>query len=245
MLNKLMLVCGKPATGKSVSLRNMADNTKVLYLCTEAGKALPFKAKFIQKVVTDPYQLIGDSGYIAQAAANPDKIDTVVIDSITYLMSMFEQMYVNTSSDTRKAWGEYASYFKTLMLTEIPKLQSSQKVIITAHTADIYNERELALETLVKLKGSVMNEGVESYFTNIVSTKRVPLAALNGYENKYLNITEDDKIEGFKYVFQTRLTADTVNERIRQPFNMWSRSETYIDNDLNYVIERLEEYYKD
>jgi hypothetical protein len=60
-----------------------------------------------------------------------------------------------------------------------------------------------------------------------------------------LNITEDDKIEGFKYVFQTRLTADTVNERIRQPFNMWSRSETYIDNDLNYVIERLEEYYKD
>ena len=56
--------------------------------------------------------------------------------------------------------------------------------------------------------------------------------------------TPDNKEDGFKYVFQTRLTKETVNERIRSPMGMWPRNETYIDNNLQNVINRLHEYYK-
>ena len=55
--------------------------------------------------------------------------------------------------------------------------------------------------------------------------------------------TQDDKDNGFKYVFQTRLTKETVNERIRSPMGMWPRNETYIDNNLQNVINRLHKYY--
>ncbi|MCI4435672.1 MAG: hypothetical protein JHC33_02520, partial [Ignisphaera sp.] len=58
-----------------------------------------------------------------------------------------------------------------------------------------------------------------------------------------LEITPEEEALGFKYVFQTRLTKETVNERIRSPLKMWSADETFIDNNLQYVIDRLHEYY--
>ena len=46
-----------------------------------------------------------------------------------------------------------------------------------------------------------------------------------------------------KYVFQTRLTKETVYERIRSPMGMFQINETYIDNDVQLVLNRLREYY--
>ena len=57
------------------------------------------------------------------------------------------------------------------------------------------------------------------------------------------NITEDDIELGFKNVFQTRLTKDTVNERLRENRNMWKKNETFIDNNIDIVLNRLNEFY--
>ncbi len=56
-------------------------------------------------------------------------------------------------------------------------------------------------------------------------------------------ITPEDEIVGFKYVFQTRLTKETVNERIRSPVGMWDLNETFIDNNLQNVLDRLHKFY--
>ena len=69
------------------------------------------------------------------------------------------------------------------------------------------------------------------------------LKDLEKYKNALLTITEDDEDVGFKYVFQTRLTKDTVNERIRAPEGMWARNETFIDNDVSLVLNRIHEHY--
>ena len=53
-----------------------------------------------------------------------------------------------------------------------------------------------------------------------------------------------DKELGYKYVFQTRLTKETVGERLRGPMGLFSRQETYINNDMQLVFDRLQEYYK-
>ena len=58
-----------------------------------------------------------------------------------------------------------------------------------------------------------------------------------------LSINADEEALGFKYIYQCRLTKDTVNERIRGPLGMFSQQETYINNDAQQLIERLQEYY--
>ena len=121
--------------------------------------------------------------------------------------------------------------------------KSSKNVIILAHTTQVYDANEMVNQVVVPVKGSLSKKGIESFFSTVISTKKVLLKDLKGYENDMLDITEDDEMLGFKRVFQTRLTKETVNERIRGPIAMWDRNETYIDNDISHVIKRLQEYY--
>jgi hypothetical protein len=155
-------------------------------------------------------------------------------------MDMFESTYVVNSSNTMKAWGDYAQFLRNLMLQTVAK--STKNVIFLAHTRQIMNESEMVLETKVPVKGSLANAGVEAFFSTVISTKKVSLKQLKA-TNSLLEITPEEEALGFKYVFQTRLTKDTVNERIRSPMKMWSADETFIDNNLQHVIDRLHEYY--
>lgn len=234
----LVLIPGRSAAGKTASLRNLRDPEGVIYLNCEAGKELPFPAKFRVQVITDPHQVFN----ILEQAEQHEKIHTIIIDSLTYLMDMYESVYVLTAKNTMKGWSNYAQFFKKLMQQYVAG--SSKNVIFTAHTSDLLNEGEMVMETLVKVKGSLMNQGIESYFNNVISCKKVPLTNLAGSENDLLVVTPQEEAVGFKYVFQTQLTKDTVNERIRGPMGMWEANETYIDNDLQKVLDRLHEYYE-
>lgn len=90
----LVLVCGESSTGKSVSLLNLEN---VLYLNCESGKKLPFKPKtFIQKTITDPYQVYEAFTW----AEEQDEIKTIVIDGLNYLMDMYESVHVLNASNT-------------------------------------------------------------------------------------------------------------------------------------------------
>lgn len=241
MNNNLILVTGKTATGKSLSLRNLSPQAGVVYLNCENNKALPFRSKFKSLNVTDPYDI-----YEAfEQAEEMDDVHTIVIDTVTYMMDMYEGQYVLNSSNTQKAWGDYAQFFKRLMQQYVAN--STKRIIMLAHTADIQNEAEMSIDTMVKVKGSLMNQGIESYFTQVVSTKKVPIKKLEPFEegNALLNITERERALGFKYVFQTLITKDTVNERMRAPFGMWEDQETFIDNDIELVLQRIAEFNED
>lgn len=236
--DNLVLVSGETTTGKSMSLYSVRNDPGIMYLNCEAGKKLPFKHKFQDYVITDPLQI-----YEAfQAAEEDDSIHTIVIDTLTYLMDMFESQYV-IGSDGFEGWKAYQQYFKNLMQQYVSK--STKNVIILAHTTTRYNDKEMANQTLVPIKGALKDNGIESYFSMVISTKRVPIKQLKAYENDLLNITEDEEDVEFKHVFQTRLTKDSIHERIRGPMAMWSRAETFIDNDIGHVIKRLQEYYGD
>jgi len=240
MNNHLVLVSGKSSSGKSASLMSMDKPEGVMYLNCENGKKLPFKSKFKELTVTDTDQI-----YQAFEEAEKMKdVHTIVIDSLTYLMDMYESTKVLPSTNTMQAWGQYAQFMKILMSQVVAK--STKNVVFLAHTSDILNESEMVKETMVKVKGSLMNQGIESFFTCVMSTKKIDLGKLDDKVAKstLFKATQDNKDDGFKYVFQTRLTKETVNERIRSPMGMWPRNETYIDNNLQNVINRLHQYYK-
>ncbi len=241
--DNLILVSGTSTTGKSFCLKGLRDPKGVMYLNTESNKKLPFKSDFDEYNITDPYQI-----YEAfTAAEGMDNIHTIVVDSLTYMMQQFETLHVLTSSNTMKAWGEYAQFFNRLMLQYVAN--SSKNVIFTGHSLSVHDEIAMTNDVMVKVKGSLMNNGIESYFSTVVSTKKKTVKELDLFtedkgETPLRVVTDDQRELTVKNVFQTRLTAQTVNERLRSPDDMWAPSETYIDNNIQHVLDRLVKFYK-
>lgn len=233
----LILLCGKSATGKSASLMGLKNPEGVMYLNCEAGKKLPFRAKFRQYTITDPHQIFE----AFEVAEKDPTVHTIVVDSLTYLLDMYESLFVLNSANTMQAWGQFAQYFKTLMQQYVAK--STKNVIFIAHTKDTVNESEMILETCVPVKGALKNNGIESYFTVVIASKKVPLKNLKDYSSPLLNITPEEEALGFKYVFQTKLTKDTVGERLRGPLGLFDTSETFTDNNMQAILDHLHKYY--
>lgn len=239
MNDQLVLISGESATGKSMSLSGLENQEGVLYLNCEAGKRLPFQNKFKTHTITDPYQVFEAFEYARGKGAG--QYHTIVIDTVTFLMDMFESVHVLPSTNTMKAWGNYGQYFKELMQQQVAT--SELNVIFTGHTLSKLNEQTGIIETSVPVKGALKNQGVEAYFSTVVSTKKIPLRMLEPYANDMLNITEEDEILGYKHVFQTRLTKETVGERIRSPMGLFTREQTFIDNNAQALLNHLKNYY--
>jgi len=238
---QLLLIAGPSASGKSASLQNLRGGERVLYLNTESGKQLPFSNNFTRKTIKDPLHVYEAFEY----AQETDAFDTIVIDSLTFLMDMYESVYVIGSDNTMKAWGDYQQFFKNLMQQYVASSKCS--VIFTAHTRADLNEKTMNYETCVPVKGALKNNGLEAYFSTVVGTKRMTLKDLKDYidpkKNPLLNITDDDEMLGFKYVFQTRITKGTTGERIRSPMGMFSVAESFMDNDAQLLLDHLKDYY--
>lgn len=237
--NHLMIVCGPPATGKSMTFRNLRNPEGVFYINCESGKKLPFRYKFTEHVLEDPY----DVPAIFDQLAEEGGYHTVIIDGFNFMMNLFESRYITNSADSRKGWSLYADFIRNLFFEKIA--QANLNVIITAHLEEEYNEETLSRRLRIPVKGSMKAVGIESMVSLILCSKRVKTKDLEKYQSNLLNIDEDEQEDGFKYVLQTRLTKDNVNEPIRHPLKFWNRQETFIDNDVQLVLDRLDEYYGD
>lgn len=235
---KIVLVMGPPSTGKTTSLLKLVKDPGVVYINTDL-KEVPFKVPkggMKQIEISDPE----DITQAIEEIEDMDDIHTVVLDTITYLMEQYESQYVQTSEDTRSAWGGYSNFYRTFM----HDIKAGTKTyIILGHQSDEFNEKTKDMTSRVPVKGAVGKIGVEADFTTIIGTKKVDVEVLEGIENELLNITKKEDALGIKYVFQTYLTRDTLHEKIRSHMDLWDESELYIDNDINHVINRLEEYY--
>lgn len=232
----IILITGKPSSGKSTSLMHV-DAESTAYLNTDL-KELPLRnaSKFQDAFITDIAEL---PAYIA----NIEQAETVklgVLDTLTFAMDMYETQYVIPSKDGRKAWGEYAQFYKNF----IHALKSGTKdYVIFAHEKDLYNEKEMSIETKIPVKGAVGATGVEADFSIILAAKRIAISSLDGFDNSLLNISQDELEDGFKYVFQTRATKETVGEKMRSPMGLWTRKQLYIDNDVDAVLRHVKQYY--
>ena len=232
----IVLVMGKPNTGKSTSLMNLTNQEKMVYLNTDL-KELPFKGRFIKNVeVADALDVLQYVNDIEQTA----QVDGAVLDTLTFLMSMYERQYVSNAANGQKAWGDYGNFYKEF----IHAIKAGTKdYAILAHEDSVLNEQSMQMESRVPVKGSVGRIGVEADFTTILATKQMPIRKLEGFENDLLHITDEEREDGFKYVFATRVTKESVGEKMRSAIGLWDRKELYIDNDLNQVFNRLKQYY--
>lgn len=236
-----LLICGESGAGKSMSLYELRDRQDVLYFNCEGGKPLPFKNKFKNKVISDPEDIIDMLEELAELGSeNP--FNFIVIDTISFMMDMYETVHVLGARDTQKMWGLYGQFFKRL-------INVSSKVdgffIYLGHLDRFLDEEAGMMRTSVPVKGALAKKGLEAYFTTVINVSKMTVKDLQKTPNALLNITEDDEELGFKHVFQTRTTKKTIGDRIRSPMGMWKKEELFIDNDIAPVIKRMIEYYEE
>lgn len=234
----IVLVMGRPNTGKSASLRNLPQHSMAYLNCDL--KETPFRNKFAANIeVPDANDVLG---YIQDIEVEPS-ITGGVLDTITFLMQMYERQYVAPLAGTKQgqaAWGDYGNFYRSF----IHAIKSGTKsYAILAHEHTEYNEEKLRNETSVPIKGAVGRVGAEADFTTILSCKQMPIKTLEKYPNALLNITEEEREDGVKYVFQTRINKESAGEKMRSAMGLWKREELYIDNDLQLVFDRLREFY--
>lgn len=236
--DQMILIGGVSGAGKSAALRNIRNQEKWIYINCEAGKRLPFRNKFIQARVDDPWQVYS---FVDEAIEHPDDVDGLIIDSSTFMMDMFESQYVLGTADTMKGWSNYAQFWKNLLQNKL--VQFGKPVIIIAHVLEQYDEGSMSFKRSVPIKGALKNQGVEAYFSTVVEATKIPIKDLKDYDPNILHISEDEQDLGFKYVFQTRLTKESMGTRIRSPMGMFTKQQTYMDNDAQLLLDHLHKFY--
>lgn len=236
--DQLVGIVGESTTGKSASLRNLRDQEKVMYLNCEAGKRLPFRNDFKTFKIVDPYQIYEAFDH----ATNNKDYNVIVIDTLTFLMDMYESQFVIGSANTMAGWANYNQYFKELMQSKVAKTDKS--VLILAHTKEEYDEKSLSYKSAIPIKGALKGTGIEAYFSTVVAAKRATIKELETYGSDLLEIDPEEKDLGYKHVFQTRITKQTTGERIRSPMGLFNKSQTYMDNDAQKLLDHLHNYYK-
>lgn len=240
--DQLVLIVGESTTGKSASLRNLGGGDpekqkRWMYLNCEAGKRLPFRNKFDSYTVTDPYQIFEGFDAVQGNAA----YDGLIVDTLTFLMDMYESNYVLGSANTMAGWSNYQQYFKQLMQDKVAKCDKA--VLFLAHTREDLDEKKMEMKSSVPIKGALKNNGIEAYFSTVVAAKKVAIKELEKYGSDLLTITDMERELGYKHVFQTQITKTTTGERIRSPMGMFTPAQTYMDNDAALLLKHLHNYY--
>lgn len=228
------MIVGSPSTGKTTSLQHLRNQENFIYLNFDR-KDLTFKGNFrAEKHISDPYDVLG---YLDAIESNPE-VQGAVIDTLTFMMGLFERRVIDVAHDSRAAWGEYGRYYKDVM----DRIKSGTKdYIILSHVNSIYNEESQSLEDRVPIKGAIGKLGCESDFSHILTTKLVKTRVLADRECALLSITDEDREDESKLVFQTRPFKSEASLS-RAPIGFWERSELYIDNNINHVLDRIKEY---
>ena len=248
---KSILICGESGHGKSASLLGIKDRTDVLYLNCEQGKPLPFKNKFKKKTITDPEDVIDYIEQLAAMEADPEEngknpFKFVVVDTISFMMDMYERAHVTGSANTQKAWGNYGQFFPRLM-DATAKLEDTFFIFL-GHLDSHLDEDEGMMKHSVPVKGALAKKGLEAYFTTVVYVKRMRLKDIRKNvpdDTALLTVSPKEEAQGFKHVFLTEPDKTTIGGRIRSPLGMWADDEIYINNDVFHVLKRLIDYYAD
>ena len=236
---KSILISGESGVGKSFSLMNFKGPEGVLYLNCEGGKPLPFKNNFARITIDDPEEIFD---YLEKVKGKK-KYHTVIIDTISFMMNRYESLHVLNAANTMAAWGNYGQFFPRLIYDAVAPLE--QHVIMLGHLEAVLNEETGRTDYKVPVKGNLNKNGLEAYFTTVLNARKVAIKDIEkeAEEGELLTITDRDRHLGFKHVFQTRTVKQTVGDRIRSPWGLFKDEETYIDNDVQKVIDRLKAYY--
>lgn len=228
---ELIAVVGASGSGKSTSLRNL--NPEETFIINVAGKSLPFKGykkNYIQLKQTEDKKFVGNLintsnvekiGQVLKVInLTRPEIKTVVIEDAQYLMS-FEAMDRSQEKGYEK-FTQIASNFYSVLKSAM-NMREDLKVILISHSENVGDSMnpEYKIKTIGKMIDNMIT--VEGLFTYVLFTE-----------------IQKDVDNNITYTFVTQ--SDGTNTA-KTPMGCFEK--LYIDNDLQYVIDKIDEYNND
>jgi len=241
--NKILII-GPPDAGKTFSLKYL-NQDKLLVINTD-GQFFPYQSDCAFYAI--PH--VSKFPKILQKACK-SKYKYICIDSLTHLMTSFENQYVIKATNTQKGWGDYQTFFMDIL--ETVKQHPNKIFIFVAHINDINkHDEDESPDFRVPIKGHIGKVGVESFFSPVLTSINLPTKKVKkfkkkfGKKNKLLKITPIEEAMGVKRVFLTNPYKKHPGMVARGADGLWViPDELYIDNNMKYVIDRLIEFTKE
>lgn len=243
-----VLIAGTSASGKSMSLKNLAkDNPKsVAYLSVEAGKSTPFPHNFItlrdsngnEVGIKHPDEAVQ---FFKQVEAM-DSIEYCVLDGFNYLCDMFESVVVKNSTNTQNGWANYGEFIRNFM-QQIMGTSTKKWIVIAHNTIELTPSGDYRY--YVPIKGAVGKIGLESFFNVVVYAQRMKVDKLKEleFDPELLHFSPRDERLGYKHVFQVQPTKEISEGRIRDLAGMWEDNQIYMDNDAQLLLDHINRYF--
>ena len=220
-MSRSILVIGESGTGKSRSLKRL--NPEETFLFNIIGKDLPFQGW--RKGYTSYNKETGKGNMLT--THNPSTLlkgielvsklpyRNIVFDDFQYVMS-----YEFMSRATERGYDKFSEIAQnTWNIIKTAQLIPDKNIIFLAHSEEVYADgyKKSKIKTIGKLLDEKIT--VEGMFTVVLQSTI---------------IIEENKT---KYVF---ITQSDGTSTVKTPEGMFGSK--YIENDLQTVLERMEEY---
>lgn len=226
---ELCAVVGESGSGKSSSLRNL--DAKSTFIINVAGKNLPIKNYKKLYVPISQNKETGEFSGNLLHSSNVDQIskilkvisvkmphiNNVIIDDAQYLMA-FEAMD-RAQEKSYDKFTQMAQHFY-LVLKEAMNARPNLKIFVLMHSENIGDAINpfFKIKTLGKMIDNMIT--MEGLFTYVLFT---------------IKKVNEDKIVEYKF-----MTNGDGTNTAKSPMGCFDS--LYIDNDLQYVIEKIDEY---
>lgn len=226
-MSNLVMILGKSGAGKSSSIRTLDPKSTVVV--NVLNKRLPFKgSQSLYSKENRNFTMMNEAGQIVQFLQGVDKampeVRNIVIDDATYIMR--EEQFKLAKVTGYGKFVDMAAHFQAV-IKEATSMRDNINVFLVMHSEEIFSDN-----TVIGYKAATVGKMIDSSYNPI---EVVPMLL-------YADIKYDSD-KNAQYGFWTRkVLVGQAEIPAKTPYGMFE--EEFIPNDLKYVVEKMDEYYK-
>ena len=220
-MSRIIGVVGKSGSGKSTSLRTL--DPEETYVINVLDKPLPFHGsnKLYNKDSKNYFSSEKYSDIITVLKAidaNRPEVKTVIIDDVGFVMQT--EFFARSNEKGYDKFSDIGQHM-FLILNTIKNMRDDVNVILMFHTEEVFSG-QVIVDTKIKTIGRMLDDKYEP-------------RALMGI-CLYTNVTDENGSLEYQFITNKQGILPA-----KSPLGMFD--EIAIPNDMNYVINKINEYY--